>query len=101
MLLMRLNDSLFCVMYERFAIGRFSRGKGTVFHCAPARAVMSSLPHEPNQKRLRMLASVRLKLYSPPSTPLKPEVCERLNIGASSDTGTRRCLVLTNVSPGA
>ena len=101
MLLMRLKDSLFCVMYERFAIGRFSRGKGTVFHCAPARAVTSSLPHEPSQKRFRMLASVRLKLYSPPSTPLNPAVWERVKVGASNDTGTRRCLVLTKVSPGA
>ena len=81
-------------------MGRFSSGKGTVFHCAPARAVTSNLPHEPNQKRLRMLASVRLKLYSPPSTPFRPTVCERVNVGASNDTGTRRCLVLTNVSPG-
>lgn len=99
MLLIRLNDSLCCVIYERLAINRFLKERNGVPLCAGT-AVMSIFPMNRTRNVLRAAASVRLKLYSPPSAPLKPTVAEILNIGASNDIGTRRCLV-TNVSPGA
>ena len=101
MLLIRQNVSR-CVMYERLASGNISNGKGTVFHSAPPLRLISTLPQdEGSHTRFQILASVRLKLYSPPNTPLKPAVWVRVKMGASSDTGIRRCLEFTKASPGA
>ena len=71
-LLIKQNVSRW-VIYDKLASGKINSGKGTVFHSAPAFTLQSILPHEAgSQKRFQILASVRLKLYSPPSTPLNP-----------------------------
>ena len=54
-----------------------------------------------SQRRLYMLASVKLYLYSPPRKPLNPVVWLMVNTGASWFTGTRLCFVFMKVSPGA
>ena len=80
--------------------GMMSSGNGTLFHCTPPSKCVSTYPHEPSQKRLYILASVKLRLYCPPNTFFTPVVWLSENSGASRFTGQRCCLVLMKVCPG-
>ena len=100
MLFIRLKVSSLTI-YDKLAAGMISIGKGTLSHCIPPFANTSILPQLLSQRRLYMLASVKLYLYSPPRKPLNPVVWLMVNTGASWFTGTRLCFVFMKVSPGA